>query len=41
MSSSGKSDAGTSLAALLTALQQGVVAINNLTQTMSSIFPSS
>lgn len=29
------------LAAILTSLQQGVVGLNNLTQTMKSIFPSS
>lgn len=29
------------LNAILTSLQQGVVGINNLTQTMKSIFPSS
>jgi len=29
------------LSALLTSLQQGVQAINNISQTMGSIFPSS
>lgn len=29
------------LASLLAALQQGVIAINNLTQTLKTIFPSS
>ena len=33
--------AGQSLTAILAALQQGVTAINNLTQTMKTIFPSS
>lgn len=28
------------LSSLLTSLQQGVMAINNLTQTMKTIFPS-
>jgi len=32
---------GGGLTAILTSLQQGVTAINNLTQTMKSIFPSS
>lgn len=32
---------GASLSSLLTSLQQGVAAINNLAQTMKSIFPSS
>jgi len=32
---------GGSLTAILAALQQGVAAINNLTQTMKTIFPSS
>lgn len=35
-----QSDGG-NLTAILTALQQGVTAINNLTQTIKTIFPSS
>jgi hypothetical protein len=40
-SSNTQQGSGQSLATLLAALQQGVIAINNLTQTMKSIFPSS
>lgn len=36
-----QSGGGNSLSAILASLQQGVVGINNLTQTMKSIFPSS
>ena len=38
--SSQQSGGSNNLAAILTALQSGVVAINNVTQTMKSIFPS-
>lgn len=36
-----KSGDGNILSALISTLQQGVQAINNLTQTMKTIFPSS
>lgn len=39
-STSQKSNSGT-LSSILTALQNGVVAINNATKTLSSTFPSS
>lgn len=41
MTSSGTQSGGGGLTSILTALQQGVTAINNLTQTMKTIFPSS
>ncbi len=42
MSVTQNSSGGTSgdLSALLTSLQQGVVAVNQIVQTMASIFPS-
>ncbi len=40
-SSAAQPRSGNGLAALLSTLQQGVVAINALTQTMQTIFPSS
>lgn len=40
-SSSGSNTGNISLNAIFSSLQQGVVGINNLTQTMKSIFPSS
>ncbi len=39
--STGNTQQSGSLTAILTTLQQGVTAINNLTQTMKTIFPSS
>lgn len=41
MSSSTAQSGSNSLTSLLTTLQQGVLAINNATQTMKLIFPSS
>lgn len=41
MANDNTQQSGGSLAAILSALQQGVTAINNLTQTMKLIFPSS
>lgn len=40
-SSSAQQNNDSSLDDLLTSLQQGVVAINNITQSMALIFPSS
>lgn len=40
-SSSNGQFGGNTLSAILTSLQQGVTGINNLIQTMKSVFPSS
>ena len=41
MADSGQQQGSQGLGTLLVALQQGVIAINNLIQTMKTIFPSS